>query len=213
MRRRLAREDWPLWVLIPGVLAAGLLLLPRLPARVPVHWNLRGQPDGWQSPLTAAVMEPALAAGVYLLLVALPLIDPRRRNYAEFAPTLRIVRWLVVLLILGLHASVLAHAAGLPLAPAAGARAAVAVLLLVLGNSLPRVRPNWFIGIRTPWTLSSDAVWRDTHRFAGPCLVIAGLLCIPLVFVPAAWGGASELALVLAAVLVPAVYSYFRYQR
>jgi uncharacterized membrane protein len=210
---RLAREDWPLWLLILATLGAGLVLLPRLHAPVPVHWGVDGKPNGFEAPLTAVLVQPLVAAGVYLLLAAVPAIDPRRASYAAFAPTYRIVRWLIVLLMVGVQSAVLLSAAGVPVPTGAAARAVLAVLLLVLGNSIGRVRPNWFIGIRTPWTLSSDEVWRDTHRLAAPCMVVAGLLSVPLVFVHAPWATAAEIGLLLAALLVPAAYSYFRYQR
>ncbi len=210
--RHMVAEDWPLWLLILAELAAGLILLPHLAGPVPVHFGLNGQPNRWQPAREAVLIMPLLTTVLYLVLLLGPLIDPRRRNYAAFGPTLRIVRWAIVLLLVAVQGAALASAAGTPLAGRTIPRVVAAVLLLVPGNSMGRLRPNWFFGIRTPWTLSSDEVWRDTHRLAGRCMVIAGLVAVPLVFVATLWATEASVGLLLTAVIVPAVYSYFRYR-
>jgi uncharacterized membrane protein len=113
----------------------------------------------------------------------LPLIDPRRANYARFDDAYwRLVNAACVFLAI-LHAFTLAQVLGAPLTGSdALVLAAAGVTLAVAGNYITRVRPNWFVGIRTPWTLSSDAVWRKTHRLAGRMLVAAGVVLIALSF-------------------------------
>jgi uncharacterized membrane protein len=87
------------------------------------------------------------------------------------------------------------------------------VLFIVIGNLLPRARPNWFVGIRTPWTLSSDRVWEKTHRFGGHVFVVVGILMILSGVVVAAWArtGLSVLIALCAASVV--IYSYVEWKR
>lgn len=207
------RHDGAALGLIALMLVVGLavLLLHRLPARVVVHWNAAGQPNGWSSPALAALLPPLEALALWALLLLAPVIDPRRRRYAQFAPTYRTLRLAVVAVVAALDGFTLAQALGARVDVPMVAALVVSLLMLLIGNVLPRLRPTWFVGIRTPWTLSDEEVWRRTHRWGGPLFMVAAL--IPLLGL---WAAPRLLApLVLAAVLVPAlataVYSYVVY--
>jgi uncharacterized membrane protein len=89
----------------------------------------------------------------------------------------------------------------------------VGVLLAVIGNYLPRIRSNWFLGIRTPWTLSSERVWRDTHRIGGRAFVLGGVAMVLAGFVPGAFARALSVSVVVAAAGIPVVYSYLAWRR
>jgi uncharacterized membrane protein len=155
---------------------ASIALWPKLPPELVTHWNLRGDPDGSSSRVWAVVAGPAIILGLTLLLQVLPRIDPWRENYARFAD----LYWLVVngllLCVLVLHVAVLAAGAGAGVSVQRVSAGGLAVLMLVLGNSMGRLRPNWFMGIRTPWTLDSADVWRRTHRVAAWLFVGAGIM-------------------------------------
>jgi uncharacterized membrane protein len=89
----------------------------------------------------------------------------------------------------------------------------VGVLLIVIGNLLPRARPNWFVGIRTPWTLSSDRVWEKTHRFGGHVFVAGGILIVLAALVTAQWAQVILVAVVTVSVASVLIYSYLEWKR
>jgi uncharacterized membrane protein len=210
---KLVRGDWPVFAALLLDLGFHLWALPRLPERVPIHWNAAGQPDNWGSPLFHTFGLPAVALGVYLLVLLLPLLDPRRQNYALFGGALRLIRWLPPIFMLAIHVVTTLAALGqvtdvtVWIWPMAGA------LFAVLGGVMGQLRHNYFVGIRTPWTLADEEVWRRTHRMAGPLWVIGGLLVMGTPILPATWRVVVTLVVLGAAALVPVVYSYLLYAR
>jgi len=145
----------------------------------------------------------------------LPRIDPRGANYPKFAGTFNGLFISIMLFILGMHFVILASALGYPVAMGRWVPIGMGAFFIVMGNLLPRARPNWFVGIRTPWTLSSDRVWEKTHRLAGYVFVVLGVL-IGLIGVVS---GGSDLVmpwlggLIGIAALSLVVYSYVEWRR
>jgi uncharacterized membrane protein len=200
--------------LIVGVmLAAVVVAWPWLPENVPTHWNIRGEVDGRMPRFPGVFLAPAVALGMWLLLPLLRKLDPRRENYERFDETF----WLVVNVLLGflaaVHALLLAAAVGWPVDVARWLVALLGVMMIVLGNYLPRVRSNWWMGVRTPWTLESERVWRDTHRLAGRTFVAGGVLAVGSALLPIAARFWVVVVAIMAAALVPAVYSYVLWRR
>ena len=198
------------WLGVGAVLAAALLSVvfwSRLPEQVPTHWNLRGEPNDWSSRGWAVLFGPGLMLGVVMLGHVLPRIDPRRRNYPAFQRVYWLVINSVILLIFLVHAIMLGSAAGMDFRVPHVLAFGIALLLIVFGNYMGRIRPNWFMGIRTPWTLDSEAVWRKTHRLAGWLFVAAGVIAGLAVFVPVGDPLVVVLVTTMAAAIVPAVLS------
>jgi immunity protein, SdpI family len=196
-------------LLIVAAVMASAIVYSRLPARVPVHWNVHGQVDRYGSRLQAAALFPLVMLGTWLLLRFLPRIDPRRMNYAKFADTYDLFVNSLLALFAVMHAVTLAAALGRPLPMNRVVPALTGILFIVLGNALPRARPNWWFGIRTPWTLSSDRVWMKTHRVGGYLIVAAGLLMLAAAAVQSTWTLVIAFAAILAAGFGSLVYSYF----
>jgi len=195
------------WVTLVAA-TVSLLVYPRLPPRVAIHFNAAGQPNGYGSSLEAVLLLPLVILGLRLLFEVLPRIDPRRGNYAKFGDTY----WLIVnglLLFLGaVHVALLAHALGVPVRIDRVIAAGLGVLLIVLGSYLARVEPNWFVGIRTPWTLSSERVWHRTHRLGGRVFVVGGVLAVLTVFLPTPAALPVVAGVTIVVALVPVVLSY-----
>jgi uncharacterized membrane protein len=210
---RVAREDWPLWLLFALAFGAAAWVFGSLPERVPVHWNAYGQVDGWGSRMSATFGMLGMLAGTYALVALVPLIDPRRANYAKFLPTHRILRWAIVIVFLGIWAAALAAARGIPVRIDKVVPIVVSLLFIVMGNVMGRVRPNWFVGIRTPWSLSSDEAWRLTHRVSGRAWVIAGLISLAGALVGGLVAVVTMVVAIVAMAAFPVVYSYFAYKR
>jgi uncharacterized membrane protein len=184
----------------------------KLPERVPVHWDWTGQPDRWGSRLEGAFLMPAMTLGLWLLLRFLPKIDPRRANYARFGDTYDFVVAAIVTFMAGLHVVVLGAALGWPIAVDRVVPGAVGVLLVIIGNLLPRARSNWWFGIRTPWTLSSDRVWQKTHRVGGYLMILAGAGLILHAIVARRWTIWLSGSLVALSVFGTMVYSYLKWR-
>ena len=195
------------WVIVVAA-TISLLVLPTRPARVAVHFNAAGQPNGYGSRLEAVLLLPLVMAGLRGLFAVLPRIDPRGENYRKFGDTY----WLLVnglLLFLGaVHVALLAYALGAPVRIDRVIAAGLGLLFIVLGNYLTRVEPNWFVGIRTPWTLSSESVWHRTHRLGSRVFVAGGVLCVLTVFLPTAVAFPVLAGTTLVTALVPVVMSY-----
>jgi uncharacterized membrane protein len=195
------RNRWlGVWVLLTIIAVSGMLW-PFLPDRVVTHWNAAGIADGWSSRTTAILIGPGAIAALTLVFQLLPRIDPRRANYPRFHDVYWLVANTFVLFVAVLHLAVLGAAAGARIDVLKVLAAALAVLMIVLGNFFGRIQPNWFMGIRTPWTLDHPEVWRKTHRVAAWLLVLAGVATAMSLVLPVvqplwiAFGGAMVAAL------------------
>ena len=207
------RSRW--WGLVIAAAAIGFSIwaYPRLPATVPTHWNLRGEPDGFSSRLLAVSLLPLVMVALAGMLQILPKIDPKGENYAKFAS----VYWLLVngiLLFLGLlHVSMLANGLGFPVSIPRVVPIGVGLLFVLIGSYLGQIEPNWFVGIRTPWTLSSDAVWRRTHRTGGRLFVLGGVLMMATAFLRQVTMVVVFVLTMALVAVIPVVQSYVLWKR
>jgi uncharacterized membrane protein len=196
------------------VLAAFVLagaLYSRLPDMVPTHWNASGTADGFTPKPWGAFVLPLTMLGTYVVLLVLPAISPRGYGFARFAGTYETFQSAILGFLLLITAAGLIAASGVRLAMDRVVYAAVGLLFIVLGNVMGKVRKNFFVGIRTPWTLASDEVWLRTHRLGGVLFVLGGLVL--LVGGLAMGGPGWVLGVVTAVGLVPALYSYWLYRK
>jgi uncharacterized membrane protein len=211
--KALLRRWFPLLLALLAA-AISLAVYPRLPAQMVTHWDASGNPNGWMPRALGAFFAPALIALTGGILRLAPRIDPRRANYDKFRGAYESTIAAVLLLLLAVHLVVLAAALGYPVPVARLVPIFVGLLLLFIGNVLPRARSNWLYGIRTPWTLSSDRVWERTHRLAGYAMTAAGVLIIlASALLPLRAGIFLIVGAALAATLGPAVYSYFIWKK
>lgn len=197
-------------VFVAIAVGATIWLYPRLPAQVPIHWDMNGQANRYASRFWGAAMWPLLIFGLAVLTLALPAISPRRFEIKPFARIYEALMLVIqgVMLVIGMTALMVGAGFALPLSTIVPL--AVGVLLMVLGNYMGKLRKNFFIGIRTPWTLASDAVWERTHRLAGWVFVLAGMamVIVTLAHAMPGWG----LMVIVAVLLIPYVYSFFVYR-
>jgi len=208
------RSKWLAPALIGAMLAFGLAVYGWLPERVPSHWNIHGQVDATTGRLQAALFLPALTAGLWLLLLNLPRIDPLRASYASFAGTYQLFVNTLTLFMAALYVAMLGTALGWPIDVPRIIGVGVGLLFIVLGNQMGRLRPNWFAGIRTPWTLSDPEVWRRTHRFGGRLFFVAGLLIgAASLLLPAELSALVVLAGALGVAALSVGYSYWLWRQ
>ena len=207
------RNRWLGFIVAAIAIGVAIWAYPQLPPRVATHWNIRGEADGYSSPLMAAAIFPIVILVMAVVVHILPRIDPKGRNYPKFHGTY----WLLmngVLVFMGImHAAIMASAVGLPVPMRQVIPLALGFLFIVVGNYLGRVEPNWFLGIRTPWTLSSDTVWRKTHRLGAWAFVAGGVFFMASAFVPIARSSALLGPTVAIVVLVPVLYSLYLWKQ
>ncbi len=184
-----------------------------LPDPVPSHWNAAGEVDGYTAKPWGAWLFPVITLGVFLLFKVIPWISPHGFRMDTFLNVVDILKLASVLFMLVIGVTVLLSARGASFDPGRIVLPGVGVLLLVTGNYMGKLRKNFFIGIRTPWTLASDEVWARTHRLGGWMFVLAGLVLIlsGLTGWPPRPG--LLIAVVLIAAFVPVIYSFVIYRR
>jgi len=181
-----------------------------VPDRIPVHWNAAGDVDGYGGKFQGLLLLPVIAAALYPLLKYLPRVDPAGRNYESFAGTYLLLR-VVVTVYLGFIYVVLNLAIGNEEAIPVGDLivGSVGVLFVVLGGAMGKFRPNWFAGIRTPWTLTSKRSWTKTHRLGGRIFIAAGVTTMLGAVIGGQWGFYGMFGVMVPGVLFLFVYSYF----
>jgi uncharacterized membrane protein len=203
----------PLLVLIAAFAVVGWTMVPA-GAEIAVHWSASGEVNRTGGRFEAFGAIPLTALVLTAVFVVAPHIDPRGRNLQRSAP-LWLAAWLGSLIVLAVAQGFITLAAIGIIEPAGSVMprmigSLVAAFLIVIGNYLGKARPNWFAGIRTPWTLSSDRSWDITHRWGARLFAAAGAVSIlALWLTPEQTGWVVMVAAVMIAALVPIVLSYF----
>ena len=149
-------------------------------AQVPIHWGADGQPDDWATKTVGLFLMPLIAVGITALFAAIPRIEPRRTNLERSATAYGAIWIGVILLLGGMQLLAVSAAMGAGFDMTRIVFVATGALFIVIGNYLPKVRPNYMVGIRTPWTLTSDVAWTKTHRIGGRLFVIEGIVMAAL---------------------------------
>jgi uncharacterized membrane protein len=171
------------------------------------HWGIDGTPDGYSSRAMGAWMMPLLMLAIWMLMRFLPSIDPRRANYQLFAGTYASLIAVIVAFMALIQVAILGSALGWPVSIARVVPIGVGALFVAIGVMLPKARSNWFFGIRTPWTLSSEAIWERTHKLGGVMFVVSGVLMAASAFGPRGMFVVTVALCVVLAAVVPIVYS------
>ncbi|WP_419014669.1 SdpI family protein [Dysosmobacter sp.] len=189
---------------------AGLVLYSRLPERVPTHFDFSGTPDGWSSRPFAVFGLPCLLAALNVFLYACLNRDPKRANMSGALKT--VSQWSLPVLSVLCYGLTLTAALGYPSRIEIVVPLLTGILLLVIGNYLPKTKQSYTMGIRLPWTLQSEENWNRTHRLSGFLWVAAGAAFI-LLSLLRLWNIWLLGALLLALIFVPIGYSYFLHKK
>jgi uncharacterized membrane protein len=204
------RFEVPQLLIIGGLLVwAGLLWANSSDLQlIPVKWDAQGQVTGYSGRFQALVMVPLVTVATYLLLRFAPLVDPLRGNYRQFGDAYAIIRLTIVASLGAMGAVIFLASSGLPVDTVAATKAVLGVLFTVIGTLMGKIRPNWFVGIRTPWTLTSKTSWIRTHRFGGFVFVAIGLAFLASIPFRSTFAITLIVAFAVAASLGLVVYSF-----
>lgn len=165
---------------------AGLLLWNRLPDPMASHWGMNNEVNGTISKFWGVFLMPVITVAIFLLFVAIPLIDPLKENIAKFRGTFNTFTFLIVAFMVYIYGLTIAWNLGYTGFQMSNAvLPALGLLFIFVGGLIEKSKRNFFIGIRTPWTLSSDTVWEKTHRVGGPLFKLSGVLAFIGIFFPA----------------------------
>lgn len=200
-----------IWLLASGF---GLWMFPSLPNPAPTHWNIRGEADGWGSPWVSVALMPLISLAVLGLLIVLPRMGPLRENFERFRDAYATICVVTTLALAALHVIIVVKTAGSTIPIGASIATVLGLLFMVMGNLLGKIRRNFYVGIRTPWTLANETVWEKTHRLGGRLFMLAGLLTVITAWITSEMVGFIVMmsGLVLTA-LWTVVYSYLCYRK
>lgn len=202
------RELFPLLLIVVGAVV-GAHYYQTLPNVIPSHFNLQGKADGWMAKPDFFIMMGAVFASVYLLLTFLPFIDPLKKKVQEKFRVVLLLRDVLLAFLLAVFTFSL-HAARQGKMHFQFVGIAVGLLIFILGNYMPKIPQNWFLGIRTPWTISSEIVWKKTHILGGWLFSFSGLLFVASGFFKI--DKRIPLVAILAAAVISVLYSFYLYK-
>jgi uncharacterized membrane protein len=199
------------WVVLVATFAGSALVFPHLPPEVAMHWNAVGEVNGTANSFWGAFLLPLVMLVFLLLFTAIPHIDPLRENFVGFRSEYSTFIALIMLVLAIAHGSILAWNLGVAFDIKMVVLPASGILVFYIGVILPKTKRNWFVGIRTPWTISSDIVWKKTHELGARLFMVLGIL---MVFSTLAPGYAIAIFVIpLAAIVFGLIaYSYVIYR-
>jgi uncharacterized membrane protein len=183
-------------LLLAAAVAVGAYLYPALPAQVASHWNIHGEVDGYMGKVWGVITVPLIMFFIILTWWVIPHLDPLKRNLDEFLPSYNMFFISLEAFFLYVYGLTIVWNLGNHFNLAQFLTPGLALLMASVGVVLLNSKRNWFIGIRTPWTLSSDSVWEKTHKLGAILFEISALVMLfgillpdyllPIIFVPIA---------------------------
>jgi uncharacterized membrane protein len=203
-------------IIILGIILLSLIIsiyfYPQMPEKIASHWNAQGQVDGYMSKFWGLFLMPFILIGLALLFVAIPRIDPLKVNIEKFRKFYDIFIILFFVFLLSTHLQIILWNIGIEISPNVIFPIGLGLLFFYIGILCENAKRNWFIGIRTPWTLSNEVVWDKTHKIGGKLFKIAGVIALLGVF----FQNYAFFFVIIPVISFSAytiIYSYVQYQR
>ena len=196
-------------ILIPITLT--LYLYNRLPDQLAVHFGTNGEANGYQGKFSFLLTSVLFLLAIPLLVKFIRYIDPKKENYDKFETTFDMFRLIFTAFLSVMYISMIYINLGYSVNIQMIVLIGIGLLFIYLGKTMSRIRFNYTMGIRTPWTLASEDVWQRTHRFAGPLWLIGGIVMLIIAFLPGSLAFILMFIIVAIIAIVPILYSYFIY--
>ena len=189
-----------------------LAVLPGIPDEIPIHWNVYGEADNWAGKYTSIFLAllPLLMLGLFHLV---PRLDPRGKSYEKHQKAYQIFITATTLFLIVILWITNAAGLGYPIPIGRLVPVGVGMILMTAGNYMPQLRTNYTMGIKNPWTLESEWVWKKTHAMAGIVFCIMGFVMALNGFISTPWMAKLSVGVILLGVLGLEVYSYLMYQK
>ncbi|TMM59352.1 DUF1648 domain-containing protein [Maribacter algarum] len=206
------KQEIPLLATTALPIVYALYLWNSLPEKIPTHWNLKGEIDGWGSKEPFIIFFITIPVFIYILFLVLPMIDPKKKLQKMGKKFYRIKFFMILIMSL-LAVFALYSAQNQSESSIKALLALFGFMIVGLGNYFPAVKHNYFIGIKTPWTLENETVWKETHQMAGKLWFFGGALLTLLVLIlPVESSFIVFLVGMAVLTLVPLVFSYRKYK-
>jgi uncharacterized membrane protein len=204
---------WISAAIIATALLLSAALFNRLPDRMPIHWDASGQVNGYAGRMTGAFLMPAVMSGIALMFAFLPKISPRGYALDGSSRGYRAIVLVTMISLLVIHAVALLAASGKAINVSLVAPVVIGALFAVIGNYMTTMPRNFFVGIRTPWTLASEDVWFRTHRLGGRLFMAGGLIIMFLPLFGPRFLEPGLIGIIMTIALITIAYSYVVYRR
>lgn len=204
------------WALTIISLIAGLVaynqILPTV--EIPIHWNIHGEVDNTARPHIALFLIPAFQILILTVFSAINFIEPRKQNIEKSLPAICLILTSLILVMTLVQAIIISEAFGFHIIGLKLILISVGFLFFIVGNNMTKLRSTFFFGIRTPWTLSSDYVWKKTHRLSGRLLMIEGfIISMAPIFFKEESLFIIIIATLLPATITPIIYSWYLWRK
>jgi uncharacterized membrane protein len=200
-------------LLICASIVVWLVAFPDLPEMLPTHWNFNGEVNGYSTKLSAMLIQIGIMILVYISVTYLPKIDPRKANYTYFLKGYTIINYSILTFLFVINVLVILNGLGHKIPMSSIGTLVIGALFMILGNYLPQVRSNFFIGVRTPWTLSNEEIWRKTHRFMSKLFFCAGILLLVATFFSGTLKQFTIVGIIIVVIIAPYLYSFLLYKQ
>ena len=183
-----------------------------LPSKVPLHWNIHGEIDRYGDKSELLIIPFLLPLLVYLIFLVVPKIDPKKKLH-KMGGKFQTIKFILTTFMSILALFIIYSAKNQSITNSNYIVLIVGVLFIVLGNYFKTIKPNYFIGIRTPWTLENDDNWKETHKLGGKLWFVGGILIVILsLFLNTSLNFTVFLIITGVIVIIPVVYSYLHYR-
>jgi len=203
------KSEWLSVLFIVIGFASAFYFYANFPEQVATHWNIRGEVDGYSSSFIAAFMLPILSLFMYLIFLFLPYFDPKREQYANFPEIYHRIKDVILGFLIILFLLTGFNGLGYRIDIGFWVPLMIGLLFIFLGLMMKKLSPNWFVGIRTPWTMTSEEVWKKTHAASAWVFAASGLLMMATVLVEPAIKIVLFVVSISLLVFVLPIYSYF----
>ncbi|MBW2988480.1 hypothetical protein DRJ48_04290 [Candidatus Woesearchaeota archaeon] len=210
---KISRYDLMLLGLVLVGMVFGLALYNKLPERVAIHWNAQGMPDSYAHKALLVFLMPGLGLVFWWLMRVIPNIEPFKANIQKFIGSFNLFIVAMVAFLLYIQVASIAYNLGFGMDLSKIILPGIAIIIYLAGVLTEKSKRNYFIGIRTPWTLSSDKVWDKTNTLGGRLFRIAALFILASTVLPGKWAFILTIALVLGVACFTIFYSYFLFAK
>ncbi|AOR23788.1 SdpI family protein [Clostridium taeniosporum] len=191
-----------------------ILLYSKLPNEMPMHWNAYGEIDNYGPKIFAAFLPPIIMIFIWGGMLFIPKIDPKKENYNKFNTSYTIITNIIVTFFFILHIVVIITSLGYDIPIYKIIPFIIGIIFILIGNYLPKSKSNFFFGIRTPWTLTNEDIWKKTHRLGGKLFVLSGLfITVSSLFFTGNIQFIILVTAILIASIIPIIASYFYYSK
>jgi len=163
-------------LIIMGMFVTAYYVYPAMPEKFPTHWNFDGHIDGYASKVFRVYLFPVLTLAIAFLMPLVCYMDPRKERFKPFAKPWEVIQFIFVLFLAYMFFVMLYIVAHPGVSMNPFMMMGLGILFVLLGNYMGKIRQNYTVGIRVPWTIDNEEVWNRTHRFGGWCFVVAGLI-------------------------------------